>query len=120
MSQALKDYYAEAVNLICGEFEVEGLKPIQRHQREVLVEAVLNARENESLAFGHDHIPNPLESRLKETEQARAQLAIELNDTERELKEQNERDCRDAYNRGYERGYERGHDEGYKECYYTR
>jgi len=62
----LDDYYEECIS---NALEDEGIKAT-RQQIENVAGAVAGARENEGMVTGHDCIPNPLESTIRENEQA--------------------------------------------------
>lgn len=63
---SVSDYYLEAIH--CGA-EAAGLD-LTDEQAKSISESVMGAMENESLAFGRDCIPNPLESEIKQIKAA--------------------------------------------------
>lgn len=72
------DYYLEAIH--CGAEEA-GLN-LTDEQAKSILDAVTGAMENESLAFGRDCIPNPLETEIR---QLKAAQQRELADQEKRV-----------------------------------
>jgi len=78
---ALFNYWSEALHAAFD--EVGGLpNEMGTSDHETMVKVLLGARDQESMAFGYDCIPNPLEATVKEVRGLRAEDAQRFDERE--------------------------------------
>ncbi len=64
----LDRYYGDSIAEALAEYDVT----LTAEHMEAIVQSVLTSRENESMASGHDCIPNPLQAEVRRVERLRA------------------------------------------------